>query len=104
MFINSGGHNLIRIMKRIIVALVMVVFLSQLCHAKSTKTILDRITKKERLIGMTEKQIKKSFGKPTKEITVTVSKTRYDQWIYGANEFLNFKNGRVTYVFIALSN
>ena len=98
------GINHIKIMKRIIVAMVMVVFLSPLCYSQSAKPILNRVVKKERLVGMTRQQIKKSFGKPDHEVKATVSNVHYEQWVYGTNEYLNFKSGHVTQVFVALSN
>ena len=56
------------------------------------KAILDR----EVQIGMTDEQVKLSWGNPGKiNRTVTVNHVR-EQWVYGSSTYLYFDNGVLT--------
>ena len=62
------------------------------CSARAWSAIMESKV----FIGMTDKQVKKSWGTPNDINRTITSRVISEQWVYGANQYLYFENGILT--------
>jgi len=57
-----------------------------------TDETIERVLSKRIKPGMTQKQVKESWGKPRKiNSTISLDRKRHEQWCYGTNAYIYFE-------------